>query len=126
MNEENTNKGGWDESDLRKVLNTEILDTFPEEIRQHMKPIYKDDLLTLPSTEDIFGEWDFDNWEPKEGAKPNWPLMEQVQHRTKGNWWWERSAFYDNATNFCIVDTNGNVSVNYASHSLGLAPAFRI
>ena len=126
MNEEDTNEGGWDESDLRKVLNTEILDTFPEEIRQYMKPIYKDDLLTLPAIEDIFGEWDFDEWEPKEGAKPNWPPMEQVQHRAKGNWWWERSAHYNNAAYFCSVDTSGNANSTYASNSYGLAPAFRI
>ena len=80
MNEEDTNKGGWDESDLREYLNTEILNSFPESIRSKMKPIYKDDLLTLPAVEDIFGEWDFDRWKPKEGAEPNWPLMKHRQH----------------------------------------------
>ena len=126
MNEEDTNKGGWDESDLREYLNTEILNSFPESIRNKMKPIYKDDLLTLPAVEDIFGEWDFDRWEPKEGTEPNWPLMEKRQNRCKGTWWWERSARATNATNFCVVITNGNANRYYASRSYGLAPAFLI
>lgn len=122
MNEEDTNKGGWDESDLREYLNTKILDSFPESIKSKMKPVYKDDLLTLPAVEDIFGEWDFDRWKPKEGAEPNWPLMKHRQYRAKGNWWWERSARYYDATNFCDVTANGNG----ASYSRGLAPAFLI
>lgn len=126
MNEENTNKGGWDESDLRKYLNTEILNSFPESIRSKMKPIYKDDLLTLPAVEDIFGERDFDGWEPKEGTEPNWPLMKHRQYRSKGNWWWERSANYSNATNFCLVNTSGGATNSNASYSHGLAPAFLI
>lgn len=126
MNEEDTNEGGWDESDLREYLNTEILNSFPESIRSKMKPIYKDDLLTLPTVEDIFGEWDFDRWEPKEGAEPNWPLMKHRQYRTKGNWWWERSASYNNATSFCYVSTGGDAGTSYASVSIGLAPAFLI
>ena len=126
MNEEDTNKGGWDESNLRKYLNTEILNSFPESIRNKMKPIYKDDLLTLPAVEDIFGEWDFDRWEPKEGAEPNWPLMKHRQYRAKGNWWWERSASATDATGFCLVSANGFASNSLASYSAGLAPAFLI
>ena len=126
MNEENTNEGGWDESVLRNYLNTKILKEFPEALFNRMKPIYKDDLLTLPSIEDIYGEWDFDRWEPKEGAEPNWPLMKYRQYRCKGNYWWVRSARYNNATNFCYVYTSGDASDVVASFSYGLAPAFRI
>ena len=126
MNEENTNKGGWDESDLRKYLNTKILDSFPESIKSKMKPIYTYDFLTLPTVEDIFGEWDFDRWEPKEGAEPNWPLMKHRQYRAKGNCWWERSAYYNTATHFCYVNASGNANSNNASFSCGLAPTFLI
>jgi len=38
--------------------------------------------------------------------------------------WWERSANYNNATNFCNVNTNGNANNNNASNSNGLAPDF--
>jgi hypothetical protein len=125
MNEENTNEGGWDESDLRNYLNTKILKEFPKALLNRMKPIYEDDLLTLPSIEDIYGEWDFDSWEPKEGAEPNWPLMKYRQYRCKGNWW-VRSAGCDTATYFCAVNTGGDASCSIASVSDGLAPAFRI
>lgn len=40
--------------------------------------------------------------------------------------WWERSANYNTATTFCIVDTDGDANDNTASHSRGLAPAFLI
>jgi hypothetical protein len=40
--------------------------------------------------------------------------------------WWERSAYCDNATHFCIVGTNGGADYYLASYSLGLAPAFLI
>lgn len=128
INEENTNEGGWDESDLRKWLNEKLINDFPSDIRKRMKPIYKDDLLTLPSVEDVFGDWDYDEWEPKEEGlnNRNWPLMEKRQYRAKGNWWWERSAFYANATGFCRVNTNGYATNRYASSSIGLAPAFLI
>ena len=126
MNREDTNKGGWDKSSLRRYLNHEILKSFPESIISRMKPIYKGDLLTLPTVEDISGEWDFDRWEPKEGAEPNWPLMKHRQYRSKGNWWWERSAYYNNATRFCTVNTRGDADYDRASLSSGLAPAFLI
>ena len=40
--------------------------------------------------------------------------------------WWERSARYNSATNFCLVDTTGNANNGIASDSRGLAPAFLI
>ena len=41
-------------------------------------------------------------------------------------YWWERSAYYNNATYFCYVYTNGSANVSSASYSYGLAPAFLI
>ena len=39
MNEQNTNEGGWDASDLRKKLNGEVLDRFPRKIRKLLLPL---------------------------------------------------------------------------------------
>lgn len=36
--------------------------------------------------------------------------------------WWERSPYYNNATNFCRVNSNGNADANGASSTNGLAP----
>ena len=41
MNAQNTNAGGWDASDLRKKLNGEILDRFPQKIRKLLLPFEK-------------------------------------------------------------------------------------
>lgn len=48
MNAQNTNAGGWDASDLRKKLNGEILDRFPQKIRKLLLPFENGDLLRLP------------------------------------------------------------------------------
>ena len=37
---------------------------------------------------------------------------------------WECSPYYNNATNFCNVNTNGNANNNNANNSLALAPDF--
>jgi hypothetical protein len=36
--------------------------------------------------------------------------------------WWERSPNYNNATNFCNVNSNGNANNNNASNAYGVAP----
>ena len=38
--------------------------------------------------------------------------------------WWERSPNYNNANNFCVVNTNGNANNNNSRNSNGLAPDF--
>ena len=38
--------------------------------------------------------------------------------------WWERSPNYNNANNFCNVNTNGNANNNNANNSNGVAPDF--
>ena len=39
--------------------------------------------------------------------------------------WFEASAHYNNAYNFCRVNADGSASANYAHRSSGLSPAFR-
>ena len=38
--------------------------------------------------------------------------------------WWESSANYSNANNFCNVNTDGSANNNNANNSNGLAPDF--
>ena len=56
MNKNGSNEGGYKESDLRKWLNAEILDKFPQKIREHMQPMEYGDLLRIPTEQEIFGE----------------------------------------------------------------------
>lgn len=56
MNSTRTNEGGYEESDLRKKLNGEILNLFPAELKTMMAPFDNGDLLRLPTEKEIFGE----------------------------------------------------------------------
>lgn len=126
MNKESTNKGGWDASDLREYLNTKILNAFPNTVRERMVPIYEEDLLTLPSIEDIFGKWDYEDWKPRKRATPNWSLMKGVQYKSKGVWYWTRSVYERNTTAFLIIDGDGYAFKQDANIPRGLLPAYRI
>ena len=39
--------------------------------------------------------------------------------------WWESSPNYNNANNFCDVNTNGSADNNNANNSFALAPDFK-
>ena len=41
-------------------------------------------------------------------------------------WWWLRSAYYGNSSNFCDVSTDGSCSSSYAYYSAGLRPGFAV
>lgn len=120
----------WDKSELRKYLNEILINTFPLEIKDKMISVYKNDLLTIPSMEDIFGDWDFEKWKP---IKPslnnrNWELMRYVQYRVKGNWYWLRTSYYPSSSGciWCVVYTDGSASDNRGNGAYGLAPAFKL
>lgn len=49
MNDTNTNEGGYEGSDLRKKLNTEIIARFPADIKAMMVPFGNGDYLRLPT-----------------------------------------------------------------------------
>ena len=52
----------------------------------------------------------------------------KYRHSATGStaYWWERSPFYYTGDTFCIVNTNGTATSNYAWYSDGLAPAFMV
>ena len=52
----------------------------------------------------------------------------KYRHSATGStaYWWERSPFYYTGDTFCIVNTNGTATSNYAWYSYGLAPAFMV
>ena len=76
MNEKNTNKGGYQESDLREELNSEkILKDFTS---LELAPFDNGDLLRLPFYGEMFGH---DDWYNSGAVEPDdceqWPLIFQ-------------------------------------------------
>lgn len=54
MNYNGETKGGYEGSDLRKILNSKILDSFPDDIREQLIPFDNGDLITIPSEREMF------------------------------------------------------------------------
>ena len=131
MNRKNTNKGGYNASDLRKDLNTgAILDEFAP---LELVPFENGDLLRLPFYGEMFGH---DDWYNSGAVEPDdceqWPLMKIRNNRIadrKGEpyeWGWLQNQYVQSAAAFCGVAGDGLADRWNASASIGVRPAFLI
>ena len=128
MNESGDNKGGYEESDLKKWMDTVLLMAFPEELRDK---IYG---LTLPTVGQIVGhedEWDNKNLEPD--SDEQLPLMKECKNRIacfedQLAWGWLRNATKEEFSSavFALVANCGGTHYGTASYSRGVRPEFWI
>lgn len=126
MNNRNTNKGGFEKSDLKKWMDTVLYMAFPEELRDK---IYG---LTLPTVGQIVGhedEWDNKNLEPD--TNEQLPLMKKCKNRIacfedQLAWGWLRNATKEEFSSAYFADVNGDGNTDYylASASHGVRPEF--
>ena len=126
MNNRNTNKGGFEKSDLKKWMDTVLYMAFPEELRDK---IYG---LTLPTVGQIVGhedEWDNKNLESD--TNEQLPLMKKCKNRIacfkdQLAWGWLRNATKEEFSSayFARVDNYGNTNYSGASNSYGVRPEF--
>lgn len=130
MNEEDSNRGGFDASDLRMKLNREIIERFPAEIREQMIAFTNGDMLRLPTEKEIFG---VNEYGEDEGDVVQFAPMKLRRNRIafqglNGNWewYWLANKHKRSASNFAIVDGNGAAYDYYASGAGGVRPAFKI
>lgn len=126
MNENGSNEGGYEKSDLKKWIENDLFKMFPEVLRNHMTG------LTIPTLGEICG-WS-DNWD-KEHIEPDYdgrlPLMKQRRNRVAyyNNdcaWGWLRNSikkeFFSDA--FAGVKRYGDSGYASASGSYGVRPEF--
>ena len=143
MNGACTNKGGWEESDMRRYLNEEVIELLPDELREIIKPTKivqvwdgkrreTEDKLFLLSRTQVFGKRG--NYEAIEPNDSQIDIFKNQRERVKEceevedvYFWWLRSPYSSSSGGFCYVGTDGTVG-NYlgATNSLGVAPAFCI
>ena len=132
MNSTRTNEGGYEESDLRKKLNGEILNLFPAELTDMMTPFDNGDLLRLPTEKEIFGGNYYGEYESP--YVKQWKPMKKRRNRmafdgTKEEnlqWYWLINKVRESATTFSVVSDDGRANGYNASYSLGVRPAFKI
>ena len=140
MNGDCTNRGGWEESDMRKYLNEEVINLLPDELQEIIKPTKivqiwngkrreTEDKLFLLSRTQVFGKRE--NYEAIEPSDSQIDIFEDTRERVKEceeteevYCWWLRSLYSSNSSYFCSVGTDGTVLGNSFYYSLGVAPAF--
>ena len=119
MNKRDTTKGGYEKCELRKVLNSEIFDTFPEDIKEKMVPFANGDYLRLLTEDEVFGA---------ERLEPMNNRRNRIADRGAGSdeleWWWLQDVY--SAANFASVGITGYARRVTASVALGVRPAFKI
>ncbi len=129
MNPENTNKGGYAESDLRKALQSdEVLDIFAD-WRDYMVPFDNGDLLRIPFYGEIFGQENAECFEP-DGCE-QWELMRDRKNRVAFRqndyeWGWLQNKHKGSSTRFANVNSLGYAGCSDASNFCGVRPAFLI
>ena len=122
-------------SDLRKKLNGEILESFPEEIRERMVGMRVGqtncfDMLRIPTEREIFGENPYGEDEPKSVRR--FYGMEERRNRIawqgsktgEFEWYWLQNKVEDSASDFARVTNDGNANYYNASNSYGVRPVF--
>ncbi len=128
-NDEDTNDGGYEASDLRKRLNSaEILAEFSG---IELIPFRNGDLLRIPYYGEMFGH---DDWY-KDFAEPDdceqWELMDHVNRIAyrSGTYFekgWLQNKLKWSESSFCAVKDNGNSDDWPAVFFRGVRPVFLI
>lgn len=126
MNENGSNEGGYEKSDLKKWIENDLFKMFPKALRKHMTG------LTIPTLGEIYG-WG-DNWD-KEHIEPDsdeqLPLMKQRRNRVayyinECSSGWLRNAMKKEFSSayFAGVYGGGGAASGGASTSRGVRPEF--
>lgn len=130
MNDTNTSKGGYEACELRKKLNGEILDSFPDFIRACMKPVYKGDKLRLLTAMEVFGKNEYSDKDNGEYLPLMGDIINRIAFQAKGTgtweWHWLQNTYKDSAANFAYVTYLGGAGYHNADGAGGVRPAFKI
>lgn len=135
MNQQKTNEGGYEASDLRKFLKEFTTTSIFDDIREMMVPFKKTgDLLRIPTAEEIFGPEEGGEYYETLSHKKQWPLMKDRHNRLafcgekqEVEWGWLQNKYEDySATNFVIVHDDGNLTYGGAPHAFGVRIVFRL
>lgn len=119
----------YENSDLRKALNGEILARFPEEIRSRMVTLDNGDMLRIPTEREIFGE-NIYGQEEADTVK-RWKPMKKKRNRIAfqgkegaWEWYWLMNRHKEYASLFADVGYGGYAGYNDASYPYGVRPVF--
>lgn len=129
MNRNNSNKGGYEESNLRRALQSEDVLKLFSGIREWMVPFDNGDLLRIPFAGELFGD-KLSKWCEQDDHE-QWPLMRDRRNRLASRygdyeWGWLQNKDKSSPTNFYHVNGSGGISAWGASAVTGVRLAFLI
>lgn len=134
MNQQRTNEGGYEASDLRKFLKGFAMNSMFDEIREMMVPFKKTgDLLRIPTAEEMFGSEEAHEYYETLSLKKQWSPMKDRHNRIvfRGEdqaieWGWLQNKYKESAALFASVDTHGRAGYSGASNAFGVRVVFRL
>ena len=126
------NCGDYENSDLRKKLNNELIDLFPVDLVAKLIPFENGDFLRIPTEKEIFGENKYGERESM--LVEQWKPMKKRRNRMAFDgskdenlqWYWLMNKVGESTTSFSSGGHGGRADVNSASVSLGVRPVFQI
>lgn len=138
MNDGNTNVGGWESSNLRRTMQSTMIDWFPESFKNIIKNVTKRtsagnkggnvnttiDNLWIPSEIELFGSASYSYSGAKEGSKYVYYLTNSSRIKKKGAnsyYWWTRSPRASTTYDFCTVNSDGTTGTQGAGLETGIA-----
>lgn len=126
MNKNGCNTGGYEKSDLKKWIDSELFEAFPDELKSKISK------LSIPSVGELVGwddEWDKEHFEPD--GDEQLPLMKKRRNRVaylnnECSFGWLRNAMKKeySAAYFARVNYGGRADCYSASNSFGVRPVF--
>ncbi len=152
MNTTNTNKGGWPASKVYSLLNTDLFNALPNDLKSSIidttvvsghgsasgetnftstdkfyllapKEIYSDWSNTYDSTKDLTRQLDY--YVNKDVTTSSYSGAIK-KYGTTTSYWWLRAANPISTSNFYIMNIYGRWDDTNARSSYGLSPAFRL
>lgn len=119
----------YENSDLRKALNSEIIARFPEKIRSRMVTLDNGDMLRIPTEREIFGEnvYGQEESDTVKRFKPMKKRRNRIAFQGKEGaweWYWLMNRHKDSASRFAYVSYNGCATCYHASDPNGVRPVF--
>lgn len=119
----------YENSDLRKALNSEIIARFPEKIRSRMVTLDNGDMLRIPTEREIFGEnvYGQEESDTVKRFKPMKKRRNRIAFQGKEGaweWYWLMNRHKDSASDFALVCGDGRADYGNASYPGGVRPVF--
>ena len=121
---------GWEDCELRKKLNEEILERFPEDVKRLMVPFGNGDLLRIPTEKEIFGKNEYGEAEDK--TVKQFDIMKDRRNRIAFHgfgtgaweWYWLQNRGVESGSWAAVVHWYGFAFRGDASYVLGVRPLF--